>query len=817
MGKGQRIAGEVMPKNQKPNDLPFGEPPDTMPFGKPPDSSGAVYSDRGDTIDWDESGKLKFVHPSKMSDDDIAIRLMHIAPDRWEEFKKSGRYKMMKARGGLSGMFTDPEGWWGSYIVGKNKNLPTAFMNKGLQSVASGYDRVMGAGKQFVGRGLRSVGVLGPDSKLEEEIMLKANTINQNLNQGRGPGEGGFDPAQITAMGATENAMAPIKAGASIPTMVGANTLGAMVTTPGGNLERLAAGAGAGAGTGLFSVITKPGQIAKKAIGLTQKQQETAARRLKLQDEFNQKAGTKIDMNTGQLTDNPGLLSISRVSEAVPTGTTRGLLKQNEEVHNLFNWYQNLKKNAMNETPFQNEDELIKALMEGGIKDGADPARILKLMEESGGNPNLVAEASRQGTLFGKKQIERELQRDISDIAGNGKVSVDNLLAMIDEIKASGASPRVLQELETIEPKLRAMQVSGPTRIAARNQTGGAEPYRTVVGPHAESVDSVDPFTGVRNERTSNFVGGNRVVSGTANPVDPVMGASRTPANDAGLGISPGSGETVIGPRFSQPDTRYGSVYELAKKFGSLAEAEYPGEPFASKQFGMLNRVSKSELERHAQETGNTQLSLAQRKADEFYRDYIAPLLYSKAAKTAETASSGGQESFLRRNLLGAEDGSQKWFTSATDPKGVAAARSFVADEAMEKASLGGRGGRNAIDNRAAANILENPKIDPIYDTAAQEERSGIGEILRATQRSADVAGSPGADAWGRSHNIWLGLAASPVEYFLLRSKAGRKMLLNKSTRPKWMTPEIAEWIERGETGVAPVSISQSLFGSDEE
>lgn len=183
-------------------------------------------------------------HPSQMSDDEIALGLMKIDPAKWERVKKSRSYR----EGAVKDLFTDPEGYWGSYVVGKNKDLPGSSANRAVQSLFAGANKAKLAGGQLVGQLLSKV--TGGDYDTWNEIQVKANEINQNINQGRKPEEGGLDPANIVGQGVFGAAGSKGAPTGSLPTRLagqsGLAAADAMVTTPGTPRERAKSAAIAG-------------------------------------------------------------------------------------------------------------------------------------------------------------------------------------------------------------------------------------------------------------------------------------------------------------------------------------------------------------------------------------------------------------------------------------------------------------------------------------------------------------------------------------------------------------------------------------------
>ena len=193
-------------------------------------------------------------HPSKMSDDEIALGLLKIDPAKWERVKKSRSYR----DGAVRDLFTDPEGYWGSYVVGKNKDLPGSGVNRAVQSLFAGANKAKLAGSQLAGQLLSKA--TGGDYDTWNEIQVKANEINQNINQGRKPEEGGFDPANIAGQ-AVFGAGGSKGSAVGTSQKIGAAGLDAYVTTTGSSTDRAKA---AGIAGGLTGVISKGSDKAQK-------------------------------------------------------------------------------------------------------------------------------------------------------------------------------------------------------------------------------------------------------------------------------------------------------------------------------------------------------------------------------------------------------------------------------------------------------------------------------------------------------------------------------------------------------------------------
>lgn len=188
-------------------------------------------------------------HPSKMSDDEIALGLMKIDPAKWERVKKSRSYR----EGAVRDLFTDPEGYWGSYVVGKNKDLPGSSVNRAVQSLFAGANKAKLAGSQLAGQLLSKA--TGGDYDTWNEIQVKANEINQNINQGRNPEQGGLDPANIVGQGVFGAAMSKGSPSGSLRSRLDSNVVAsaadAMITTPGSTSDRAKSALAAGATTRL--------------------------------------------------------------------------------------------------------------------------------------------------------------------------------------------------------------------------------------------------------------------------------------------------------------------------------------------------------------------------------------------------------------------------------------------------------------------------------------------------------------------------------------------------------------------------------------
>ena len=213
------------------------------------------------------------VHPSKMTDDEIATGVLGMSPEKWAKAKASGRYRLLSLGGKkqvLADAFTDPEGWWGSYVVGKNKDVPGSSVNRAVQSAAAGGKRGLLGVQQLVGQlTSRLPGQEG--SEFLDEALLRANEANQNINQGRSPSVGGFDPMNIAGQGVVGASLSRGGvAGTSGTRLAGNAALGATeaaLTTPGGNRERAIAAGVAGTVapvvSGVSSLIGKGMQKAR--------------------------------------------------------------------------------------------------------------------------------------------------------------------------------------------------------------------------------------------------------------------------------------------------------------------------------------------------------------------------------------------------------------------------------------------------------------------------------------------------------------------------------------------------------------------------
>lgn len=732
-------------------------PVDFKPFddGRP-SSVGFKPFDLGDasTIDI-KDGRVARTHPSRMSDDDIATRILGMDPEDWAKAKASNAYRIASNGGKkqvLANAFTDPEGWWGSYVVGKNKDTPGASINRGIQSLLSGGKRALLAGDALVGKLVSKLPGQEGNEYLQE-ALLRAEQANQNINKGRQPGRTEPDVLHMAGQGLVANTLVrgnpEVGAGVKgytpilgdprwlerIAVSTPRNALETIITTPGSNEERLAAGATAAAMGNAIESVPAGGSLAlQKLMGVTKKQKGRAAARTAALEKLNDRYGTNMEMTAGQLSGNPAMQKLEGYTEDLPFGLTGHRVAQNEQALGMARGYRDAAHAEMNAAPFSSENSLIRALQEGGLENGADPARILALQGNSAGNPNMVAEASRQGVAFDRSLTSAGLRREAHALAGDARINVDNMLSTIDRIRANGAAPEVIDEINRIEPMLREIQISDGQRLGAPQVQSGPGQTRMVVGPRPSAVGGVDPFTGVRLQTDLEFGGNPSVVSSNQRVVDPIMGASNIPANDGGLGLR--SGETWVGPRMSITNTKYGNIDAIAARLGELAE-ESAGKQndMAAKQFGILRRTAKSELGRHAEETGNTGLSLAQRKADEFFANQVVPVTNSKFSRSAANASQDGQESLLRRFIFGENDGRQKWLTGAVDEKGGAAARAYIADTAFDAGTVG----RDYLSNAKFASILENQNLRPFFTDDQWAELVSLADIQRAAARSGQV------------------------------------------------------------------------------
>lgn len=230
--------------------------------GKPWDALPDAESSTVDIVD----GKVTRNHPSKMTDDEIATRILGLSPQDWAKAKSSGKYKLLSNGGKkqvLADAFTDPEGWWGSYVVGKNKDAPGTSLNRAVQSLFAGGNRALLATKQLVGKVAGSEG----DSILDD-ALLRANEANQNINQGRDAKSGGFDPLNVVGQAVTGSAMSRGGVGGGTGARLAGNAaLGATeaaLTTPGGNAERGLAATVAGA---MAPVVSGGSAAARSLLG----------------------------------------------------------------------------------------------------------------------------------------------------------------------------------------------------------------------------------------------------------------------------------------------------------------------------------------------------------------------------------------------------------------------------------------------------------------------------------------------------------------------------------------------------------------------
>lgn len=772
---------------------------DPSPSGpKSPDKWSAYADNPADTSTVDiKDGKLVRTHPSKMNDDEIATRILGLKPEEWAKAKQSGAYKV-KSRGGkvnvLAEAFTDPEGYWGSYVVGKNKDTPGAGVNKAVQSLFAGGKRALLAGEQFAGSLVDRV--YGDDgSSILQEALLRANAANQNINQGRQPGKSGVDLANMAGQAAVSSAMTKGRPsgglGARLSGGTATNFAETALTTPGSTGERLTAGGTAAAvgnvaegGTG----IAKVG--AQKLFGISAKDRAKAAARKAALDRLNAANGTNLELTAGQLSGNQNLIGKETLSESLPFGLSRARQTGNDEMLKLVNSRVSRSAEELGAAKFSNLDDLVAAF-EAGDKNAA---RILRdFVENSGTDPQKIFAASKEVNLFPLKQRNNalwELFKSEGDAAGpismHGEVDrLNPLIADMERVIGPDAAgvrtaKAVAEDLSAAQREIFPSNAPGSVNEFLSGSRGAESiPKNNVPGSIAEFLEAnsrtrrgaVMPDTGIAPRQQGVF------------PQPP--GNVRT------------SNSTVLNA---------GNIQESISRLKTAAAGIRDTNPRLAGELDQIVTGMDTRLEQAASQNPSLRATLDAAKMDTKY--VLRPV---EGAETAITypGSSGGPGVAIPQ-AVGLEE------------RGLAAARNQIETNAQNQGFSYGRRNRGYIDTDKAATSLENPAVGQFYSGEQSQELADMIDILRATRENGQYMTNPKNGSMLRGLEMWklllggglaagasvaptatagaaaVGMLTGPAARGLFNTKVGRELLLSDPEKYLGLSPELASMLGAG-------------------
>lgn len=760
-------------------------------------------------------------HPSQMTDDEIVKSLMNIDPAKWDKIKKSPRYR----EGQVRDLFTDPEGYWGSYIVGKNKDSLGSSLNKAVQSVAAGVNKANIAGRGLTGSLLSKV--TGKDYDTWNEIEQKANEINQNLNQQRGRDQGGDDPANMVGQALMSAGISKGRVGGSLfNRAVGESTRAgaeAFVGTPGSPTERTKSAVAAG-GTSLIPYVGT--SLAKKYVNKSGAQKllqrvfkvkdseiALAAEREAAVANLNKTHGTNLKLSAGQASDNPWLRSSEQTSVYLPLGMKKAREVGNEETRKMFGSFKDKARSAAEGTEFRNLEDLLKAAANGD----KDAARILRdYVSPSGTNSRQVIEASRevnlkplkdrkneafsmfkkQGDELGPISMEGEAERlnplvaDLERVLGGEAAGAKTARAVSEDIgRAQGElfpSPQVKWETgagRLVDDKPVGLYEGSPNvRVPGSideflSGARGAETISSVPGSVNEFVNSAQRFHSP--PRTTQNVFPQPNVPGVRNEAIPGFESGRW---TFGGNTNPASGNTSLNA---------GNIQESIARLKQAAQAARESNPRLAGELDQIVTGMDTKFQTAVSRDPSTRAALDAANAENAAFTHV---------RDADTVKNYTGPSGEKIELPGAY---------ALEDKGLATARSLSVDEAFAAGVPGGTGSLRGFKNQEAAKSLGDPVLDQYWAGASAEERKQILDILNATADNSPATNSinmptflksalgkvgayGGGFLLGGAPGALVGGAMGPAARGLFNTPTGKRLLLE---RPEFRSSLPPDWL----------------------
>lgn len=243
----------------------------------------------------------------------------------------------------------------------------------------------------------------------------------------------------------------------------------------------------------------------------------------------------------------------------------------------------------------------------------------------------------------------------------------------------------------------------------------------------------------------------------------------------------------------AKPKT-FANMRGLRSTQGNLAE-EYgkgagKGDAYASSVFGRLRTAAETDLSNFANNSGNTAIKTAYKKADSFYAGIMRgnEKAFTKAA--GSTTPDQIYSTFVKR---GKGDAASNFY-NALDAKGQATLRFQMADEALSKATNPSTGNFSPAKFANEFDQLKDP-YGRIFKGEAKAQMDGFTKLMRHVERAGQFKENPPTGVRMFDVAVVGGAIASPqtaataggfalFAKTLLTSKAGKNLLLAANKLP---------------------------------
>lgn len=223
-----------------------------------------------------------------------------------------------------------------------------------------------------------------------------------------------------------------------------------------------------------------------------------------------------------------------------------------------------------------------------------------------------------------------------------------------------------------------------------------------------------------------------------------LMRKGQAQATAAGAEVAGGASIPVAS---SGPDLSYAGIRRLRSDLGDVLADYYTGKNAqvgkkGAQMIAQLQDAVTRDMDAFAQGNGK-HLKEAWRAADSYYRTAVVPF---KDKALASALSAESPEAVAKMVLSKGDPTAKSRIFKMLDPKGQAAVRQGVVQEAMEKAALPERGSDyNNFSPAKFAKALEDAKatIGAAFQGQAKWEIDGLAKIMRHVDRATEVGADP--------------------------------------------------------------------------
>lgn len=236
----------------------------------------------------------------------------------------------------------------------------------------------------------------------------------------------------------------------------------------------------------------------------------------------------------------------------------------------------------------------------------------------------------------------------------------------------------------------------------------------------------------------------------------------------------------------------FANMRQLRSRLGNLAsELEISGKGAASKTMGDLRQAVNDDIAEFALNSGNTAIKKAYQRADKFYKSAM-----QRSDKAIANAMKNNKPDEIYKAFIKTGQGDRaNNFYRALDPKGQAALRYQMADEAINKATNESTGSFSPVNFAKEFERLSDPYSN-IFKGDDKKQMDGLVKLMRHVERAGQYKENPPTGVRLTDIAMVGGVMSNPVgtakiagmaalAKTLLTTNAGKNLLLAANKLPE--------------------------------